>query len=200
MESFIIKKEDLMDVVIKRIEKCFACPLGPTRINPVPGEGSLDSPVMFVGEGPGEEEDKTGRPFVGRAGRLLTQMMEEVGLPREKVYITNVVKCRPPNNRVPTNQEMLTCSHHLLAQIQIVNPKVIVTLGATALNFFLEKKVSITKMRGRELEWIGGIILFPTFHPSYLLRNRATGPGSPYDLAMQDMKKIKEYYDKYRKI
>ena len=189
-----------MEIVKRRIEVCTACPLHQGRTNVVPGEGSLDSPLMMVGEGPGEEEDKTGRPFVGRAGQLLTKMMREVGLRREDVYITNVVKCRPPGNRVPTNQEMNACSHFLMAQIQIVNPKVIVALGSTALSFFLGKKVSITKMRGKEIEWIGGRIIFPTFHPSYLLRNRSTGPGSPYDLAMQDMKKIKEYFDRYRKV
>ncbi len=200
MGTKVIRKEDLMDAVVRRIYNCSACPLHAGRMNPVPGEGSLDTPVIFVGEGPGEEEDKTGRPFVGRAGQLLTKMLEEVGLKREDVYITNVVKCRPPGNRVPTQQEMNACGHFLLAQIGIINPKVIVTLGGTALSFFLEKKVSITKMRGREIPWIGGKILFPTFHPSYLLRNRATGPGSAYDLAMQDMQKIKGFFDKYKKI
>ncbi len=194
------RKEDAMEVVVRRIESCSACQLRATRTNPVPGEGSLDTPLMFVGEGPGEGEDKTGRPFVGRAGQMLNKLLKEVGLEREKIYITNVVKCRPPGNRVPTNQEMTACSHFLLAQIQIVNPKVIVTLGATALSFFLERKVSITKMRGKLIDWIGGKYIFPTFHPSYLLRNRSTGPGSPYDLALQDMKKIKELYDKYKKI
>ncbi len=195
-----VKKEELMEVVKDRIQKCRACKLCEGRLNVVPGEGSLDTPIIFVGEGPGEEEDKTGRPFVGRAGQLLTKMMEEVGLKRSEVYITNVVKCRPPNNRVPTNDEMNACSHFLFAQLQIINPKVIVTLGGTALSFFLEKKVSITKMRGKEISWKGGKILFPTFHPSYLLRNRSTAPGSTYDLAMEDMKKIKEYYERYRKI
>ncbi len=196
----IIRKEDLMEIIAERIKRCNACPLHSERLNPVPGEGSLDSPIIFVGEGPGEEEDKSGRPFVGRAGQLLTRMLEEVGLKRELVYITNVVKCRPPGNRVPTTQEMNACGHYLLAQIGAINPKVIVSLGGTALSFFLEKKVSITKMRGKEIPWIGGKIVFPTFHPSYLLRNKATGPGSAYDLAMQDMRKIREYYDKYKKI
>ncbi len=198
--GIFVRKEDLMKIVEERIRSCRACPLHEGRMNVVPGEGSLDSPLMFVGEGPGEEEDKTGRPFVGRAGQMLTRLLKEVGIDREKVYITNVVKCRPPGNRVPTAQEMNACSHFLMAQIQIVNPKVIVALGSTALSFFLEKKVSITKMRGKVIEWIGGKLIFPTFHPSYLLRNRSTGPGSPYDLALQDMRRIKELYDEYRKV
>ncbi len=196
----VVTKESLMEIIENRIKMCNACPLHESRTNVVPGEGSLDSPVIFVGEGPGEEEDKTGRPFVGRAGRLLTKMLEEVGLRREQVYITNVVKCRPPGNRVPTSQEMKACGHFLMAQIEVINPKVIVALGGTALSFFLDRKVSITKMRGKEIEWYGGKILFPTFHPSYLLRNKATGPGSAYELAMKDMRRIRELFEEYRKI
>ncbi len=194
------RKEEAIEIVVQRVRNCKACPLHETRINPVPGEGSLDTPIIFVGEGPGEEEDRTGRPFVGKAGQMLNKLLKEVGLSRDKVYITNVVKCRPPGNRVPTNQEMAACSHFLMAQIQIINPKVIVALGSTALSFFLEKKVSITRMRGKLIDWLGGKVIFPTFHPSYLLRNRSTGPGSPYELALQDMKKVKELYDEYRKV
>ena len=183
-------KEELMEIVKNRVEKCTACPLHMSRTNVVVGEGNLDSFIMFVGEGPGEEEDKTGRPFVGRAGQLLTKLLEEVGLKREDVYICNVVKCRPPNNRAPKKEEQMMCAHFLYAQIEIVNPKVIVALGGTAFSFFLEKNVSISSYRGKEIPWIGGKILFPTFHPSYLLRS-----GTRKDLhraIIEDLKKVKK--------
>lgn len=183
-------KEELMEIVKNRVEKCTACPLHTSRTNVVVGEGNLDSSIMFVGEGPGEEEDKTGRPFVGRAGQLLTKLLEEVGLKREDVYICNVVKCRPPNNRAPKKEEQMMCAHFLYAQIEIVNPKVIVALGGTAFSFFLEKNVSISSYRGKEIPWIGGKILFPTFHPSYLLRS-----GTRKDLyraIIEDLKKVKK--------
>ncbi|RKX57405.1 MAG: uracil-DNA glycosylase [Thermotoga sp.] len=183
-------KEELMEIVKDRVEKCTACPLHMSRTNAVVGEGSLDSLIVFVGEGPGEEEDKTGRPFVGRAGQLLTKLLEEVGLKREEVYICNVVKCRPPNNRTPKKEEQMMCAHFLYAQIEIINPKVIVALGGTALSFFLEKNVSISSYRGREIPWIGRKILFPTFHPSYLLR--AGTRKDLYKVMIEDLKKVKE--------
>ncbi|PLV56643.1 type-4 uracil-DNA glycosylase [Thermotoga sp. SG1] len=167
-------REELMEIVKGRVKKCTACPLYLTRTNVVVGEGSLDTKIVFVGEGPGEEEDKTGRPFVGRAGMLLTELLSEVGIKREDVYICNVVKCRPPNNRTPTTEEMFACGHFLLAQIEIINPAVVVALGSTALSFFMDgKKVSITKVRGNPIDWLGGKKIVPTFHPSYLLRNRS---------------------------
>ncbi len=166
-----MKKEDLMAVIEGRIAQCQMCPLGLLRKNTVPGEGNLYSPILFVGEGPGEEEDNQGRPFVGKAGQLLTKILESVNIAREDVYIANMVKCRPPNNRVPTSLEIQSCSQYLLAQIEVINPRMIVPLGSTALNFFLGEDQQITKVRGREFIWKGNIIIFPMFHPSYLLRN-----------------------------
>ncbi|MBO8161263.1 MAG: uracil-DNA glycosylase [Thermosipho sp. (in: Bacteria)] len=192
-------KKELMDIVIERIKNCKSCPLWENRTNVVPGEGSLDSPIVFVGEGPGEEEDLTGRPFVGRAGQLLTKILESVNIKREDVYITNIVKCRPPNNRTPTKEEAKTCSHFLLAQIEIINPKMIVTLGKAALDFFAGGNFPITKVRGNEFEWKGGVIVFPMFHPSYLLRNPSKAKGSPKDLTWQDIKRVKKYYDQFLK-
>ncbi|PLV59230.1 type-4 uracil-DNA glycosylase [Thermotoga sp. KOL6] len=184
-------KEELMEIVAKRVENCTACPLYLTRTNVVVGEGNLDTRIVFVGEGPGEEEDKTGRPFVGRAGMLLTELLQETGFRREDVYICNVVKCRPPNNRTPTSEERLACKHFLLAQLEIINPDVIVALGATALSFFIEgKNVSITKVRGTPIDWLGGIKVVPTFHPSYLLRNRSKELRKT---VLEDFKKAKSF-------
>ncbi len=191
-------REELMKIVSERIEKCTACPLYEKRINVVVGEGDLFAPIMFVGEGPGEEEDKTGRPFVGKAGQLLTKILESVQLKREDVYICNVVKCRPPENRVPTVEEQKACGHFLYAQIMIVDPIYIVPLGSTALSFFLGQNVSITEYRGKEIEWKGGKKLFPMFHPSYLLRNPSKEKGSPKDLTWQDIKKVRTFYDDFK--
>uniref|UniRef100_A0A7V4KCT9 Type-4 uracil-DNA glycosylase n=2 Tax=Fervidobacterium pennivorans TaxID=93466 RepID=A0A7V4KCT9_FERPE len=194
-----MKKEELMAIIEQRIRECQACPLWLQRTNVVPGEGNLHSPIIFVGEGPGEEEDKQGRPFVGKAGQLLTKILESVNIKREDVYITNVVKCRPPNNRVPTPLEIQSCSPFLIAQIEVINPRMIVPLGSTAASFFLGKDEPITKIRGKEFIWKGGIIIFPMFHPSYLLRNPSKEKGSPKDLTWQDIKKVRKYYDEFLK-
>lgn len=190
-------KGALMKVVEERVRRCQDCPLGFVRTNAVPGEGNLYTPVMFVGEGPGEDEDIQGRPFVGKAGQLLTKILESVNIKREDVYITNVVKCRPPDNRVPTPLEIQACSHYLLAQIEVINPKMIVPLGATAASFFLGKQESISKIRGNAFRWKGNIVIFPMFHPSFLLRNPSKEKGSPKDLTWQDIKKVRRYYDAF---
>ena len=159
-----------MDAIIRTVAGCTGCPLHSTRTNTVPGEGSLSPEVMFIGEGPGADEDAQGRPFVGRAGKLLTKMIEAMGFEREDVYIANIVKCRPPENRVPTPEEMTACMPYLKEQIAIVQPRVIVALGATAVKGLLDTKTGITKLRGN---WhrFEGFDLMPTFHPAYLLRN-----------------------------
>ena len=125
---------------------------------------------MFIGEGPGETEDATGRPFVGRAGELLDRMIAGMGLRREDVYIANVVKCRPPNNRVPTAQEVATCTPYLHKQIEWIRPRVIVTLGLPATRHLLKTTASMGALRGRWSQW-RGINLMPTYHPAYLLRS-----------------------------
>ena len=191
-------REEIMEKIIERIENCNACQLATTRKNTVPGEGSIYSPIVFVGEGPGEEEDKTGRPFVGRAGKLFDKILESVGFDRKNLYIANIVKCRPPNNRVPAPDEVEACSPYLLAQIATIDPKIIVPLGATAMKFFLGKDVkSITVARGKFFEWKAGIKIFPMFHPSYLLRNASKAPGSPKALTWGDIKKLKGMYDRF---
>lgn len=157
--------------VAARIAGCTNCTLCEQRSNTVPGEGNVDTLLMFVGEGPGETEDQTGRPFVGKAGELLEKQIAAMGLTREQVFIANVVKCRPPGNRTPTSAEVATCAPFLVEQIEIVRPRVIVALGLPATKFFLrDDKIAISRVRGTWREW-RGIRVMPTFHPAHLLRN-----------------------------
>ena len=149
---------------------CRRCRLCEKRNEIVFGEGAADARVVFVGEGPGEEEDKSGRPFVGRAGELLTKMIEAVGWRREEVYICNIVKCRPPGNRDPQPDEVASCQPFLERQIRAIAPIAIVTLGKPAISTLLGRTVAITKLRGQWQEF-QGIAVMPTYHPAYLLRN-----------------------------
>ena len=157
----------------RKICECQACPLGKTRQCFVFGSGAADAGIMFVGEAPGANEDREGIPFVGRAGELLTKIIENgMKTRREDVYIANVIKCRPPQNRDPTPEEVATCRPFILEQINMVNPRVIVTLGRVAAQALLQTSRSITHMRGTWQE-IEGRPVMPTFHPAYLLRNPA---------------------------
>ena len=159
-----------LDAISSEIAACVACPLAPTRTNVVPGQGAIHPDVMFVGEGLGADEDAQGLAFVGRAGQLLTKMINAMGYSRDQVFIGNIVKCRPPNNRVPTPQEMAGCISFLKRQIAVVRPKLIVCLGATAARGLVGETLPIGKARGqwREFE---GIPVMLTFHPAYLLRD-----------------------------
>jgi len=150
---------------------CTKCPLAETRTQVVFGVGDPHADLLFVGEGPGEQEDVTGEPFVGRAGRLLTSLIEGIGLTRSQVYIANVVKCRPPGNRDPLPLEIETCRPYLEAQLAFIEPRVVVTLGNFATKLLLETKDGITKLRGREFPFRDGAVLIPAFHPSAVLRN-----------------------------
>jgi len=152
--------------------ECTRCRLHKARNKIVFGDGNPKAELVFVGEGPGHDEDVQGLPFVGRAGKLLTQMIEAMGLAREDVYICNVVKCRPPENRKPENDEIATCSPFLLRQLDAIRPKVIVCLGATAVQALLATSESISKFRGEWLDY-RGTRLMATYHPAYLLRNPA---------------------------
>jgi uracil-DNA glycosylase len=163
----------------KRALACVKCPhLASSRKNVVFGIGSIDAQLMFVGEAPGADEDEQGEPFVGAAGQLLTKIIQATGLSRADVYIANILKCRPDTpgqsygNRKPTPEEMATCIPYLHEQIDLIQPKVIVALGATAVEGLLGKTVGITKLRGN-WQTYRGTPLMPTFHPSYLLRNQA---------------------------
>ncbi|MFC1841905.1 uracil-DNA glycosylase [Candidatus Dependentiae bacterium] len=165
-------KQELLNDLYEPYKNCTMCPLGILgRQNVVFGEGNPDATLMFVGEGPGQKEDQLCRPFVGRSGQLLTKVLEAVGLSREDVFITNVVKCRPPNNRKPLPNESEICTNLLLfKQIKIIRPKVICTLGSAATQVFLGKDIKITKMRGKMFDK-NGFLMIPTYHPAYILRN-----------------------------
>lgn len=161
-DSLLKIREDIGD--------CQRCRLGKTRNHIVFADGNPKAELVFVGEGPGADEDASGVPFVGRAGKLLTQMIEAMGLQRKDVYICNVVKCRPPGNRPPEPDEVTTCSPFLVRQLEVINPKVIVALGATAAKTLLETETGISKFRGQWLDFRGKKLM-ATYHPAYLLRN-----------------------------
>lgn len=168
------QKEQLLKQLYEPYKKCLMCPLATQgRTTIVFGEGNVNSLLMFIGEGPGREEDEQARPFVGRSGKLLTRLLAIVGIDRKDVFITNIVKCRPPENRRPTLQESSTCKKILLLkQIEIIDPKIICTLGSCAVENIIEQQVAISKIRGSCLPWNNRIIM-PTFHPAYALRNPA---------------------------
>jgi DNA polymerase len=173
-----------LEQIAQAVAGCTKCPLHTTRTNTVPGEGAANARLMFVGEAPGAEEDRRGRPFVGSAGNLLTLMIEAMGLRRDEVFIANVLKCRPPGNRDPQEHEVAACLPYLRAQIGLVRPHVICSLGRHAAHALLARKDSIGSLRGRFFEY-QGTPLMPTFHPSYLLRTPGDKP-----LAWKDLQQI----------
>ena len=164
------KKSRLLAMNENEIRGCTKCRLCEQRTQTVFGEGDVDARIFFIGEGPGETEDQTGRPFVGRAGELLNKMIAGMGLKREQVYIANIVKCRPPGNRVPAPDEVATCTPYLERQLEIIRPGAIVTLGLPATQYMLQTKTSMGRLRGQWHNW-RGIRLMPTYHPAYVLRN-----------------------------
>jgi uracil-DNA glycosylase len=165
------EKRRKLDELREQIQACQECPLGATRTKFVFGTGRADARLMFIGEAPGRDEDLQGEPFVGRAGKLLTKMIEAMGLQRGDVYIGNILKCRPPENRTPTVEEMAVCMPYILKQVEIIQPEIICALGATALKGLLnDPKAAISKFRGQFIDW-HGIKLMPTYHPAYLLRS-----------------------------
>ena len=176
---------------------CKGCSLAATRTNVVFGDGSERSRLMFIGEGPGADEDAQGLPFVGRAGQLLTQILTAGGIDRKDVYITNIVKCRPPENRVPTPEEMIVCDHHLQTQIMLIDPALIILLGNTPTRWILKTNEGITKIRGKWFSWRGTAVM-PMFHPSYLLRNASSKEGSPKHLTWIDIQEVKKAWDLVR--
>lgn len=172
---------------------CIKCRLSESRTKVVFGTGNIYADLMFIGEGPGYEEDQQGLPFVGRAGQLLTKIIEAIKLTREEVYITNMVKCRPPENRTPRQDEIFVCTaNYLNHQIEWIRPKIICALGNAAVQSLLKTKKGITALRGHFHDY-DGIQLMPTFHPAYLLRN----PGDKAK-CWQDMKKIRATLDEIR--
>ncbi len=176
-------KKTQLDALRAQYKNCTACPLGSLGRNSVVfGEGNSESRLMLVGEGPGAQEDLLGKPFVGKSGALLTKALEVLNISRDEIFITNIVKCRPPQNRTPFLNEMKTCKQLLLEkQINIIQPKVICTLGSAALQGLLERPVFITKERGVPLSFKETIIV-PTYHPAYILRNPTKLPTLLSDL------------------
>jgi len=163
------KRRLLEELYRSQVSGCSRCGLCQQRTNVVFGEGDVDAQIVFIGEGPGETEDRTGRPFVGRAGQKLDEMIAAMGLRRDQVYICNIVKCRPPDNREPGPDEVEACTPYLVRQLEIIRPRVIVTLGRPAAQYMLQTKQSMGSLRGQWRQW-RGIKLMPTFHPSYILR------------------------------
>jgi len=182
-------KQSLLNDLYKPYQQCTACPLGSLgRTHVVFGEGNPDAELMFIGEGPGKTENEQGKPFVGKSGQLLNRILELAEIKRSNIFITNIVKCRPPNNRKPLPLEINTCKKILLFnQIKIIQPKIICTLGSAAIQGLLEKNVKITKLRGTLLQ-IDSINIIPTFHPAYVLRNPKELPT-----LLNDIKKAHEH-------
>ncbi|MBI1953048.1 MAG: uracil-DNA glycosylase [Candidatus Omnitrophica bacterium] len=170
-----------MDPIRREALACRKCRLCEGRTHVVFGEGSLNASIVFVGEGPGRDEDAQGRPFIGAAGGLLTKMITAMGLTRESVYIANVVKCRPPMNRPPQPDEVAACAPYLAAQLTTIAPKIICALGKTAAAALLQSNLSIAQMRGKVFAWQGTPVVV-TFHPAYLLRNPNAKPDAWKDL------------------
>lgn len=180
--------QDELEKLQAEIFSCKRCPLHKGRKNPVLGEGNPKALLVFVGEAPGAEEDEKGRPFVGRAGELLTKIIRAMGLSRQEVYITNVVKCRPPNNRNPKPEEVKACMPYLLRQIELIRPRLICALGTVAAQSILGKQEPITSLRRHFHDW-KGIKVMATFHPAFLLRN-----PSYKRLAWEDIRKLMAEY------
>ncbi|MGQ4910944.1 MAG: uracil-DNA glycosylase [Candidatus Thorarchaeota archaeon] len=169
------------------IMRCKRCPLHETRLNAVPGEGPSNASILFIGEAPGAREDETGRPFVGRSGQLLTRLLRDVGIARDEVFITSILKCRPPNNRTPHRSEVEACREHLERQIEMINPKVIVLLGGVAISSIIGPW-KVSEAHGNFFEGDEDRMYFMTFHPAAALRFPKTA-----ELMTKDLKKIKEW-------
>ena len=188
----MVNKKELFDEITREIEGCKKCPLHETRHYPVPGEGSLNAEIMFVGEGPGRQEDLTGRPFVGAAGKFLDFLLKGINLSRKDVFIGNVVKCRPPNNRTPLTSEIEACKPYLYAQIAIIQPKVICTLGNTPLNTLISPNLTIGRVHGTVLEK-DGFTFMPLYHPAAALYHNALKKT-----LVEDFGKLKELLEKLK--
>ena len=188
-EETIAKSAENLDQIWADLGGCTRCPLHQGRSNIVNTEGNRKARLMFVGEAPGADEDAQARPFVGRAGQLLTKIIESLGLKRDEVLIGNVNRCRPPGNRPPTQEEAAMCKPFLLREIASVQPEVIVVLGNTAMKNLLETKEGITRLRGKFQDY-KGLKIMPTFHPAYLLRD----PSKKRE-TWEDLKKVRDYLD-----
>lgn len=187
-----------LDILEKTKEKCFKCDkcgLSKSRINVVFSDGTPNEKIMLIGEAPGYWEDMKGKPFVGKAGQLLDKILEAIELDRNKIYICNTIKCRPPENRNPLPEEKCACREYLDIQIETIKPKIILLCGKVAVQSMLNTTQGITKIRGQWFDGPFGSKMMPIFHPSYLLRNDSRAKGSPKWLTWQDVKEVKRVYD-----
>ena len=188
----IIMKGTLsLKIIQEKVKNCKKCDLCTSRKNAVPGKGDQNADIVFVGEAPGKNEDECGEPFIGTAGKKLNDALKNAGLERSNVYITNIVKCRPPKNRKPSAVESEACMPWLNEQINLLKPKIIILAGSTAVQSFLGIDEPISKIRGQWIEK-DNIKYMPIFHPSYLLRNPSKNKGKPKWLTWQDLKKVKK--------
>ena len=183
--------DDMIEAIAEEIRNCTRCSLAEGRTNAVPGEGAADADIMFIGEGPGQHEDRQGRPFVGPAGKLLDELLHDAGLRREQVFITNIIKCRAPQNRDPRPDEVQACRGYLDGQIAAINPRVICPLGRPATQTLLDPKASISKVHGRPFER-DGILYVPIYHPAACLHNPNLRPA-----LVEDFKKLKALLDQH---
>lgn len=188
-----VSDEEAFRAIEQQVLECRLCSLHRMRNRAVPGEGYRKADLIFIGEAPGRDEDLQGRPFVGRAGKLLRRIIAAMQYREEEVYITNVVKCRPPENRTPHQDEVRACSPYLVRQIELIKPRVIVTLGRSPTNFFIDSKKAMSALRGRFGSY-RDIPVMPTFHPSYLVRNE--GNRDLKRMVWEDMKKVMAYLGK----
>ena len=179
----------VLDEIAAQIRACDRCRLCETRTNAVPGEGPADAAIMFIGEGPGANEDEQARPFVGRAGQLLNQLLLQAGLRRPEVFITNIVKCRPPNNRDPQPDEIEACRECLVGQIATINPAFICTLGRPALQTLIQPGLSISKEHGVPRE-IDGMTYVPLYHPAAALHQQSLRP-----VLVEDMRRLAQFLE-----
>lgn len=193
----MISKKEQLEMLKKEAEKCRSCELGGLRDKLVFADGNTNARIVLIGEAPGAEEDKTGLPFVGRAGKLLDEFLGSVNITRESdIYIMNTLKCRPPQNRDPLPGEKVSCRRFFDKQLEIINPDIILLCGAVAMKSLMEGKLAISKVRGQWFDGPHGAKIMPIFHPSYLLRNHRVVEGSPRWLMLEDMKEIRRVYDK----
>ncbi len=179
-----------LELVHSEIMVCTKCDLHKSRTRAVPGEGPNDAKIMFVGEGPGENEDQQGRPFVGAAGKFLTELLESIGLKRSEVFITNIVKCRPPSNRAPKKSEIEACNPYLQSQIRLINPRIVCPLGTPAIATVMGDEYSASRVHGKPFRKEQTIVL-PLYHPAAALYD-----NNLREVLLQDFKVLKELYEK----
>jgi len=184
-------KSESLDILNERICSCKECPLGATRLNFVFGTGNPNADIMVIGEAPGADEDEQGKPFVGRAGQLLTKILESVSLSRDEVFIANIIKCRPPNNRRPAKEEVDKCEPYLKKQIELIKPAFILSLGLTSVDTLLKKTHKMSEIRGKVMDY-HNIKMVATYHPAALLRNPEWKK-----LVWDDIRFLRKLYDEY---